>query len=815
MKTVLRLLQALLIIVLIGSGWRHDASAQPDENTGASRDARIDLREAVIVYPAGLSPREQKAVSMLIEEVEKRVGIKWPTRDTMPAEGRPAIVIGPAATLAAAPWSQTAVLASAQQNAPPEGYRIRVENNVIHAIGNDERGVLFAVGHLLRHLSMAFRAVSFPAVMDVNTAPRYALRGHQLGYRDKTNSYCGWDLRQWEQYYRDLIVFGANAIELLPPGTDDNDDSVHFPLPPLEMMTRMSRLADEYGLDVWVWYPLMGDGYDRPERVQARLAEWQRVFAALPRLDALFVPGGDPGRTHPGQLMPFVEQAAARMRAIHPRAQVWIAPQGFEKTWMDVFVGQLAAGPAWLNGVVHGPQILMTTAEFRRLIPARYPIRNYPDITHTAACQFPVENWDPAFAQTQGREPICPRPVEQAAIFAHTQPATIGALTYSEGCHDDVNKAVWSALGWDPQRPVEEILRDYSRYFIGPAYEQPYTQGLLALERNWKGPIEINEGIEPTQRLFRHLERTAPPGTLKNWRFQQALYRAYYDAYLRVRRLSELGLETQAMSALRQAPTTGTLAAMRRAEALLDEATIAPVHPELRTRVFQLAEALFQSVHMQLSVPLYRAQQEWRGANLDGIDVPLNNSRWLKANFAAIRKLDDEQARLVEITKLVAWKDPGPGGFYDEFTTASSPRVVRKADYAADPGLLTTPGLFHLGLRNDGPIRRSWNGGIGVVGHNPLEMAYGGLDRDASYRVRIVYSEDHPKGRVRLVADDGLEVHPYMERPGRTERKVQEFDIPRNATADGHLTLRWNLDPDGREVYGSVVCEVWLIRKGS
>ena len=36
----------------------------------------------------------------------------------------------------------------------------------------------------------------------------------RLGYRPKTNSYNGWSVPLWEQYLRDLVVFGANAIEL-------------------------------------------------------------------------------------------------------------------------------------------------------------------------------------------------------------------------------------------------------------------------------------------------------------------------------------------------------------------------------------------------------------------------------------------------------------------------------------------------------------------------------------------------------------------------------------------------------------------------
>ena len=49
----------------------------------------------------------------------------------------------------------------------------------------------------------------------------------------------------WEQYIRDLAVFGTNAIELIPPRSDDDADSPHFPLPPMEMMTAMSRIAGQ------------------------------------------------------------------------------------------------------------------------------------------------------------------------------------------------------------------------------------------------------------------------------------------------------------------------------------------------------------------------------------------------------------------------------------------------------------------------------------------------------------------------------------------------------------------------------------------
>src|SRR5204863_1478188 len=125
-----------------------------------------------------------------------------------------------------------------------------------------------------RTLQMKRGAVGLPDSLAITTSPKYPLRGHQLGYRPKTNSYDGWSVPVWEQYIRDLAVFGTNAIELIPPRSDDAADSPHFPLPPMQMMVEMSRLADEYGLDVWIWYPAMDADYSDPKTVEFALKEW-------------------------------------------------------------------------------------------------------------------------------------------------------------------------------------------------------------------------------------------------------------------------------------------------------------------------------------------------------------------------------------------------------------------------------------------------------------------------------------------------------------------------------------------------------------
>ena len=724
----------------------------------------VDLSRAAVTYPREFSAPEAKAVALLLEEVDKRTGIRW---QAGAAQG-------------------SATVAIERGSGPAEGYRIRTTASAVTVSGNDARGVLFGIGRLLRELRMARGSIQLPDGFAETSAPRYPLRGHQLGYRPKTNTYDAWSVRDFEQYIRDLAVFGSNAVELIPPRSDDAADSPHFPLPPMRMMIEVSRLLQEYGLDVWIWYPAMDRDYSSAATVESALREWGEVFHQLPRIDAVFVPGGDPGHTRPKDLMALLARETEVLHRDHPKAQMWVSPQSFNQEWLDEFLGILRnQQPPWLSGVVFGPQTRIGLPELRAAVPSRYPIRFYPDITHNIQCQYPAPEWDAAYALTEGRESINPRPVEEARISRLLQPYTIGFLSYSEGSNDDVNKIVWSALGWNPDLDVTEILRQYSRYFISDAASEKFAQGLLALERNWHGPLAANTGVESTLAQFQELERAAPPPVLRNWRFQQALYRAYYDAYTRKRLLYETALEDEAMQKLRDTRDAAAAAA------ILNRAVDHPVEPAWRARIFELAEALFQSIGMQLSVPRYKAIGVDRGASLDTLDVPLNNRVWLA------RRFEEAHGDPAEIDRILNWTDPGPGGFYDDLGD------LKHQQHLARGG---------ISLEYRPHWRKSWWTYAESLFDEPLQMRYTGLDPAAEYRIRVVYAGDSPGRKIRLVAAGGIEIHPLMLKP-QPVRPI-EFDIPRAATAKGELELSWyreaGLGGNGR---GCEVAEVWLIKK--
>jgi hypothetical protein len=236
------------------------------------------------------------------------------------------------------------------------------------------------------------------------------------------------------------------------------------------------------------------------------------------------------------------------------------------------------------------------------------------------------------------------------------------------------------------------------------------------------------------------------------------------------------------------------------------------VATDLRQRVFELAEGLYQSIRMQLDVERYRAISVGRGANLALIDNPLNNRRWLEERFSAIRAEGDETERLAVIRGILDWTNPGPGGFYDDLgRVTAQPHLVPGKPYEEDPQYFESPQMA-FGCRPG--YRLSWcDFADGLFGYE-VQLHYPRLDPDGEYRLRVVFSgslgrPDRPV-RVRLTGD-GQEIA-EMDKP-RPIGPV-DVDIPVELTRDGALTLGCTgVAGRGGPGRGCQMAEVWLERK--
>ncbi len=542
-------------------------------------------------------------------------------------------------------------------------------------------GALFGVGALLRTMELVQGKVGVESPLDVTSAPAYPIRGHQLGYRSTANSWDAWTVAQFDQYIRELALFGVNSIENIP--FQDARANPLMKVERREMNRAMSAICRKYGLDYWVWTPADFDLNDGAKRA-ALMARFDELFVDSVELTGVFVPGGDPGNNPPELLWPFLAEVAQKMSARHPKARIWLSLQGFNAQKEEAVYQYLdKAQPAWLGGLVAGPSS-PPIARTRQRLNARYKLRLYPDLTHNKICQYQVPEWDQAYALTLGREAVNPRPAEYAQIHNRYAPYSDGFISYSDGVHDDVNKIVWSALAWDPSRAARDVLVEYTRLHFGNAVAAEAADGILALERNWRGPLADNGSVEATLQTWQRLEGKAPE-LAGNWRWQMCLLRAVYDAYVRHKLLYETRLEAEANSVLAGVEAGGAERAMNAAMAVLNRAVSQPASPELRARIVELCEKLFQSVGLQTSVEKYHASGAERGAVLDFVDNPLNNRWWLEDEFKKVRAMASEPEKRARLLELAAWENPGAGSFYDDVgNVARSPHVDGDAEQDSD-----------------------------------------------------------------------------------------------------------------------------------
>ncbi len=374
--------------------------------------------------------------------------------------------------------------------------------------------------------------------------------------------------------------------------------------------------------------------------------------------------------------MPFLEDMAKLLLPVHPNARIWMSMQQFSKAQQDFVYKYIETkSPKWLAGLVGGPSSA-PLAELRSRLGKQYKVRDYPDLTHNKLSQYEVPEWDIAYARTLGREAVNPRPAEFAAIHNRTAMYTDGFISYSDGVHDDVNKAIWSARSWDPTRDVRDTMIEYANVYFDSSVKEKAADGILALERNWRGPLIDNGAVEGTLLQWQLVEKAAPQ-LENNWRWQMCLLRANYDAYDRRRLIYETKLEDEVNSILLDAPKRGSERAIDAATTVLYHGVDHSAAPDLRDRIIDLCAKLFHSIGLQSSVEQYYASDPQRGAVLDFIATPLNNRWWLEDQFKEIRALNNEADKTARLVAIAKWEHPGPGSFYDNpGDIAKSPHVL-------------------------------------------------------------------------------------------------------------------------------------------
>ena len=192
------------------------------------------------------------------------------------------------------------------------------------------------------------------------------------------------------------------------------------------------------------------------------------------------------------------------------------------------------------------------------------------------------------------------------------------------------------------------------------------------------------------------MERARSPRDLQNWRFQQALYRAYYDAYQRAAPAARAAAQHRARrGARRRAAGVGrrTRQAMAEAERIL-AASAEPVAPQTAARVrSSWPRRCSRASGCSSSVPATARSPSAAARTSTRVDARSTTGSGCGAQFAEIRAPADERSGSPRSTHRRAGPIPGPGGFYDDLgNPRAQPHLVRGLPSRKIPGRFSSGG---------------------------------------------------------------------------------------------------------------------------
>ncbi len=587
------------------------------------------------------------------------------------------------------------------------------------------RGLIYGYFLFLRKSIFKNNTIALTTDICGTHTPQKALRGHQAGYSPMPNTYDAWDYDQYFRYYLDIMAFGANICEHNGTKPRKNSRNSLMKYEQYEFLQEATRLADYVDIDISLWH---ANDDDETEEEALALRKW--LYPTLKRLDYLFIPGGDPGELKADVFVDRCKKISKILKECHPETQLHPSAQAPHSMpeWGEVFIESIKDEPDEIKAVIMGPNHAFPIHELRAKTPCKYPIRFYPDLTHNLRCEHPVnfleDDWHFAMASTLSRESVNPRPAEFRTLHRIFSPYSIGSVSYSEGVHDDVNKAVWSALEWDSNADLYEILLDYARLYMPGIDEGKMADTILLLERNWQGdPIE-NPCIDFSYRNLCELKSDFPE-MAENWRFMLLYFRGCCDKLVKMRRTFENKLIKTALPHICNGDTRLAINTLK--------APFSDEYTALRSELDDLAAILFKLVGIQLDIEHYCAYGWERGATLETIDNNVTDRAFL------LSKLE--------------YAEPMPEPEKERFINALVNRAKVDDDetyYSVALHGLNTLGIrqtgeFYMDIQGDRPYTKETPLPMGmtkVFDHFSFSAKFGGFNPEYDYTLTIVYKGD-------------------------------------------------------------------------
>jgi len=763
----------------------------------------------------------------------------------------------------------------------PEGFLVRscMDANppCIIAAGVDQRGVLYAVGEILRRTVVGERSLRVPQNLEVRTAPAFEVRGTQYGqsgFAKQLAKVRDWTDDETQRVILDYALAGANTFTT---GWGPMFDFIKS----YGLMTQYEYFPNAgSGPAAWEAKESIGrKGYvclSVPEARRAQLERCEAFFSDGEAFDFVKFQGGDGGGCECDRCKPYgltfiklVEDMAAVIHKRHPQTRVWFTNQKFNNDDDIAIFEYLQEKPReWLWAWGYGPGSDAMTwqpghrqthrmdlfrypgfgppdrynQEIMRQLPPRQVLMHYNEITHWRYSEFGYILAYPR-ADRDGNLPprwnrfIYERRPDQALTMVYDRASWFawpryyhwafgevvrygaGDVTHSSGFHDHFNQWMWQRLLWAPQTSVEEVVAEYCRAWFGPTAAPRMARALFQLEENLQEnpgvPITEKEGIQRYYDLVKQAGERIPRHQMKgHWLWRLYTQKGALDLYIRHSVRQQADLQRQIERTIARALEDGDLD--QTVDLILpwfDQLEETPEMRRLREEAAHLGEE---------SNALFGARNE--GCfNLKHDFIGLG---WLKRQLQRARaaSLADKREML---HMIVAYEDAGEGGFYDNCgVPGPCPHLTNGYPFEFEQ-----PRFERLLWEGNRPSQRSMHytqdEARGVMFH------YRDLDPEAQYRIRFTFVRpwylERYASRMNQKSQTIYANEFVLAREVELRLQMSDFctfDIPREATRQGELVIRLEKAPDvgvGDRVtveqwrncggWGTIVSEVWLMKK--
>ena len=515
---------------------------------------RFNVRDVLTIrVDAERTPLVTKAAELLARGVTERTGIGPVTV----SDGTADVVLGVASGIGT------------------DGFRIDGSPaGEVSVTGNEPRGLLYGVGKFLRGAELAPGTFS-PGAWRGASVPEKEVRGIYFATHFH-NWYHEAPVADIVRYVEELALWGCNALSVWFDmhhfsGIDDPAAQSM-----LDRLRAILRAANEVGIG-GALTSLANEGYaGSPEALRA---DWTAGH------DGYFRPPGGHYRVEicpskPGGLDLILKWREEMLEAFSDLdiKHVWIWPydqggctcsdcapwgaNGFLKTAEPV--------SRLVKRKMPGAETILSTWYFDRFIEGEWAafdqrIRaDRPDwIDYLLVDDFggfpryPLEHGVPGslpavgFAEIsmEGMSPwggfgANPRPGHWQSYWDACRHLLNGGFPYSEGIYEDINKVITLQLGWSPDRPTRDIVREYAGGCFAwdvaddlvravDMMEQDHGVGAQLTEDGWHYQAGELPRAEECFDLVDHVDGRLPNGVRQSWRWRVLWLRAALDAELK------------------------------------------------------------------------------------------------------------------------------------------------------------------------------------------------------------------------------------------------------------------------------------------